>query len=71
MNKEIENKIDSLLKNMSLKEKIGQLNQVKSPESISDVKMCKEKIKNGMVGSIIFADTAQAGNRNTVLHRLF
>lgn len=62
MNKEIENKIDSLLKNMSLKEKIGQLNQVKSPESISDVKMCKEKIKNGMVGSIIFADTAQAGN---------
>lgn len=62
MNKEIENKIDSVLKNMSLKEKIGQLNQVKSPESISDVKMCKEKIKNGMVGSIIFADTAQAGN---------
>ncbi len=62
MNKEIENKIDSVLKNMSLKEKIGQLNQVKSPESVSDVKMCKEKIKNGMVGSIIFADTAQAGN---------
>lgn len=46
------------IKNMSLAEKIGQLNQVQ----LEDTEQIREEIRKGRVGSVILADTATAGN---------
>ena len=54
--------IDDLVKKMSLKEKIGQLNQISSPVTEDEIIICKEKIRNGQVGSLILAASATAGN---------
>ena len=56
----IEKKIDELLSVMTLKEKIGQLNQVMPPEK--DDEDFLQAIKNGEIGSIILASSSVAGN---------
>lgn len=60
MNSKIENTINELLAKMTLKEKIGQLNQVSIRDS--DGEELKDKIRNGEVGSIILACSPLAGN---------
>ena len=61
----IENKIDELLSVMTLKEKIGQLNQVMPPEN--DDEDFLPAIKNGEIGSIILASSSVAGNGEKTL----
>ena len=48
-----ERQIDELLKKMSLKEKIGQLNMMLRPGDEKTLEEYKEKIRRGEVGSII------------------
>lgn len=52
------NKLIEKIKNMSLEEKIGQLNQIQ----LEDTQQLREEIRKGRVGSVILADTATAGN---------
>ena len=52
--------IDEILSTLTLKEKIGQLNQV-APSMVPPEKL-KERIRNGEVGSLILANSATAGN---------
>ena len=59
---QFENKIDSLIAQMTLKEKIGQLNQIYQPRTKEQIENCKRMIRNGEVGSIILAASATAGN---------
>lgn len=54
----VEKKINEILKKMTLKEKIGQLNQV---SFASDPDILKEKIRKGEVGSLILCGTPWAG----------
>lgn len=60
MEREIRERIDKLLEKMTLREKIGQLNQ----EALqgNNIAALKEKICRGEVGSILLADSATAGN---------
>lgn len=51
-------KIIEKIKNMSIEEKVGQLNQIQ----LEDTKQVRDEIRRGRVGSIILADTATAGN---------
>ncbi len=60
----MEEKIDRLLSQMTLREKIGQLNQIPSPKA--DEISVIEEIREGKVGSFILATTAHAGNDLTV-----
>lgn len=60
MNIDIEKKISKLLNEMTLKEKIGQLHQ--EPLYPDKVEQIKEKIRNGEIGSLILATSANAGN---------
>lgn len=60
MSKITDKKIHDILKRMSLKEKIGQLNQVCF--EIDRMDEMKEKIKKGEISSVILATTATAGN---------
>ena len=62
MYKKFEKEIDELLSKMTLKEKIGQLNQIPEPNSDEQVEQYKEMIRNGEIGSIILASSATAGN---------
>jgi len=62
INNEFENLIDELINKMSLKEKIGQLNQITVTSFKGDYELLKSKIKNGEIGSIILASSATAGN---------
>lgn len=62
MYKQYDERIDELLSKMSLKEKIGQLNQLLGPMSKQDVIELKEKIKKGEIGSLLMATTWTAGN---------
>ncbi len=62
MNILIENKISDLLSQMTLKEKIGQLNQITGPLTEDKISEIKEKIRNGEVGSLILASSSTAGN---------
>lgn len=60
MEKEIRKRIDALLSVMTLKEKIGQLNQeALSPKELEEI---KNRVKKGELGSIILANSATAGN---------
>lgn len=62
MYKQFEQEIDKLLGKLTLKEKIGQLNQIPEPNNDKEVEQYKEKIRNGEIGSIILASSATAGN---------
>lgn len=57
---DIEKRITELLGKMSVKEKIGQLNQISSPLK-PDEEIFK-KIRRGEIGSFLMATTALAGN---------
>lgn len=65
MYKEYDEFIDTLLSEMTLKEKIGQLNQIPEPRTEDEIVCYKEKIRNGEIGSIILASSATAGNDET------
>ncbi len=54
--------IDQLIEKMTLREKIGQLNQITGPRTEDQLDEIKEKIRNGQVGSIILASSSTAGN---------
>lgn len=62
MYKQFDKQIDELLANMTLKEKIGQLNQVRGPLDMAEMETLKEEIRRGEIGSIILASSATAGN---------
>ena len=62
MNREIENQIEKILAEMTVREKIGQLNQQAEPRSDEEITLCKQKIRNGEVGSIILTASSTAGN---------
>lgn len=62
MYKEFDTQVNELLSKMSIKEKIGQLNQLMGPLSKEDVDKLKNEIREGKVGSIIMASTWTAGN---------
>lgn len=70
MFKEFDKKADEILAKLSLKEKIGQLNQVKVPSGEEETAKVKEMIRNGHVGSIILASCATAGNDDKTKMRL-
>lgn len=55
-------KINELLSKMTLKEKIGQLNQIPEPQGIEQIENYKKMIRKGEIGSIILASSATAGN---------
>ncbi len=54
--------IDELIAKMSLREKIGQLNQPIGPMSEQELIDMKEAVRRGEVGSILLAECATAGN---------
>ncbi len=62
MYKEYEVQAEKIMSGMSLKEKIGQLNQITITSFGNDLDRLKETIRNGEVGSIILASSATAGN---------
>ena len=63
MYKKFQEKANEILSKMTLKEKIGQLNQITiAPPYISSVEQVCEMIRRGEVGSIILANTSTAGN---------
>lgn len=65
-NAEIEKRVEELLSQMTLEEKIGQMNQAgMPPEEREDTKELYEKLKRGEIGSFIMAATATAGNDDT------
>ncbi|MBQ8758135.1 MAG: beta-glucosidase, partial [Clostridia bacterium] len=70
MFKEFDSKVNEILAKLSLKEKIGQLNQVKVPSGEEETARVKELIRNGSVGSIILASCATAGNDDKTKMRL-
>lgn len=55
-------KINSVIKKMSLEEKIGQLNQVQLNIKLNNGENLKEEIRQGRVGSVILAQSSTAGN---------
>ncbi|MBR7132714.1 MAG: glycoside hydrolase family 3 C-terminal domain-containing protein [Clostridia bacterium] len=61
----IEQRVEEILSQMTLQEKIGQLNQVKAPLKADEEVF--EQIRQGKIGSFIMATTAHAGNDDTVL----
>ncbi len=61
--KDIEARIEELLSEMTLAEKIGQLNQIQAP--LSPDKAVFDMLREGKIGSFIMATTAHAGNDDT------
>ncbi len=57
---DILSKIKTLLNTMSLKEKIGQLNQESC--DMENMELIKERIRHGQLGSVILATSATSGN---------
>ena len=62
MYKKFDEQAKNILSKLTLKEKIGQLNQVMLPETDEEIEKLKKRIKNGEIGSIILANSATAGN---------
>lgn len=62
MYKIFDEKIDELLSKMTLREKIGQLNQIPEPQGEEQIEAYKAMIRNGEIGSVILASSATAGN---------
>ncbi len=60
MSRKITQEAKAILEKMTLKEKIGQLHQ--EPLFLHKADEIKEKIRNGEIGSLIFAASATAGN---------
>ena len=56
-----EKQIDGIISKLSLKEKIGQLNQPETPTA-DNAEEFKERVRNGEVGSILMSVGATAGN---------
>lgn len=54
--------INDFMAKMTLKEKIGQLNQITGPLREEQIEDIKSAIRNGEVGSIILASSSTAGN---------
>lgn len=54
--------INDFIAKMTLKEKIGQLNQITGPLREEQIEDIKSAIRNGEVGSIILASSSTAGN---------
>lgn len=54
--------IDELMNKMTLHEKIGQLNQIFVPSDAGKLDEFRQKIRNGEVGSLLFATSQHAGN---------
>ncbi len=59
--KDIQKRIEEIVGKMSLKEKIGQLNQQESP-TVNDIEEFKNQVRNGEIGSILMSVGATAGN---------
>jgi len=55
-------KVDEIVSKMTLKEKIGQLNQITVTSYKDNMEELYTLIRNGMVGSIIVASSSTAGN---------
>ncbi len=70
MFKQLDKKADEILSKLTLREKIGQLNQVRLPVGEEQTAKTKEMIRNGMIGSIILASCATAGNDDKTKMRL-
>ena len=62
MYKKYDKQIDEILSKMTLKDKIGQLNQITGPLKPENVETIKEAVRKGEVGSIILASSSTAGN---------
>ena len=62
MFKKFESQAKEIISKMTLKEKIGQLNQITITPYTNDMEKLYEMIRNGEVGSIILASSATAGN---------
>lgn len=62
MNTDYKKQIDELISKMTLKEKIGQLNMIVTPQTEEEFEKVKQKIIKGEIGSMILADSATAGN---------
>lgn len=62
MPQSVDERITELLHNMSIREKIGQLNMVCTPKTEQEFEKTAEKIRNGEIGSMILANSATAGN---------
>ncbi len=60
-NTDIKSRIDSLPSQMSLVEKLGQLNQLGTPVA-KDVDAFREKVRKGEIGSVLMAVSATAEN---------
>lgn len=61
----LDKRVEEILSQMTLQEKIGQLNQVKAPLNADEEVF--EQIRQGKIGSFIMATTAHAGNDDTAL----
>lgn len=66
MYKELDKRVDEILSKLTLKQKIGQLNQIQQPMNAEQVELAKKWIREGLVGSIIQAGTSTAGNDGQV-----
>ena len=62
MYKQFKTKAKEIIAKMTLKEKIGQLNQITITPYTSNMEVLYELIRKGQVGSIILASSATAGN---------
>ncbi len=62
MYKQFKTKAKEIINKMTLKEKIGQLNQITITPYTNDMEKLYQMIRNGEVGSIILASSATAGN---------
>ena len=62
MQNSLEMRIDEILSRLTLKEKIGQLNQLSAPMDDAGKERLKNRIRGGCVGSVILAFSSTAGN---------
>ena len=62
MYKKFDKRIEEILSGMTLKEKIGQLNQITGPLRADQIEAIKDSVRKGEVGSIILASSSTAGN---------
>ena len=62
MQNALELKINEIISQMTLKEKIGQLVQLSAPMDYEGKEKLKNRIRNGSVGSVILAFSSTAGN---------
>ena len=62
MQNALELKINEIISQMTLKEKVGQLVQLSAPMDHEGKEKLKNRIRNGSVGSVILAFSSTAGN---------